>query len=293
MNLSDGALFTGLPMWANPDWRGTFYPSHMSMRDSLSEYAGWFSAVEGNTTFYSGAPSVNTIRLWRDAAPAHFKFCFKLPSAFTHDARLTNVDDGIDEFIDRIAPLEERLGPVMVQLPRNFGEAEMDRLHHLLDRWPSHIGCSVEPRDPILFAKGAVEKNFNRLLITYNTDRVMLDTRALFSTPANNDSGLSVAQSEKPRRPLHVISTGLHPIIRFIGHSDMAINHQCFTPWIEQLCLWITQGKSPFLFVHTPDNRHAPTLARALLQRLAEHLPNHSILPDNTEFPAERQHSLF
>lgn len=87
----------------------------------------------------------------------------------------------------------------------------------------------------------------NRLLITYSVNRVMLDVRPVFSTPHEGHAGLAHAQQEKPKLPLHVLSTGQQPIIRFIGHIDKAINTRYFTPWIEQLSLWIKQGKPLFI----------------------------------------------
>src|SRR5690554_7742855 len=83
----------------------------------------------------------------------------------------------------------------------------------------------------------------------------MLDVRPLFSTPASGHPGLRKAQGEKPKRPLHVLSTGERPLVRFIGHLDMAINEGYFEAWIPRLALWIKQGKTPWLMVHTPDNR--------------------------------------
>jgi uncharacterized protein YecE (DUF72 family) len=117
----------------------------------------------------------------------------------------------------------------------------------------------------------------------------MLDVRPLFATPAGTDTRLIKAQGEKPKRPLHVISTANMPIVRFIGHCDMAINDRLFMPWCERLALWIKQGKTPFLFVHTPDNRQAPQLARRFYARLAERVE----LPPLEAFPGERQSALF
>ena len=62
-----------------------------------------------------------------------------------------------------------------------------------------------------------------------------------------------------PKLPLHVLSTANYPVIRFIGHIDKTINSDYFTAWKARLKLWISQGKTPFLFVHTADNREAPT----------------------------------
>lgn len=282
------SLYLGLPMWANGDWRGSLYPRHATAEDFLGDYARVFSCVEGNTTFYSGAPREATVAGWARQTPESFRFCFKLPARLTHEQRLAGIDTELDAFLTRLAPLGPRLGPVMIQLPRDFGEDEMPRLERVLDRWPSDIPCSVEVRASEFFHKGRAEQQLNRLLITHCVDRVMLDVRPLFATPAGDDSHLQRAQAEKPKRPLHVLSTGNRPIVRFIGHLDEAINTARFTPWIERLELWINQGKTPFLFVHTPDNRQAPQLARTLHEGLSARG-----FPSLPAFPGERQASLF
>lgn len=282
-------LHLGLAMWANADWRGSLYGPYDDGRETLADYARVFSCVEGNTTFYSGAPRAEVVAGWARQAPPDFRFCFKLPAALTHEARLEGVEAETDAFIERLAPLHDRLGPTMIQLPRDFGAEELDRLSHILGRWPKTLPCAVEVRDSVFFHKGAAERALNRLLISHSVDRVMLDTRALFATPAGDDERLQKAQKEKPRRPLHVISTGSRPLVRFIGHFDDAINHARFTPWIERLALWIEAGKTPILFVHTPDNRLAPQLARAFYERLQARVA----LPMLAPFPGEGQSALF
>lgn len=282
-------LHLGLAMWANPDWRGSLYPPHGGQEDWLGDYADVFSAVEGNTTFYSGAPKVETVASWARQAPEGFRFCFKLPASLTHEARLVDVEAGVEAFIERLAPLHDRLGPIMVQLPRDFGADELPRLEYLLSRWPANIPCAVEVRHSEFFHKGCVEVTLNRLLISHGVERVMLDVRPLFSTPPGNHPRLLKAQSEKPKCPLHVISTANSPLVRFIGHVDEEINVRYFSPWIDRFCLWINQGKSPFLFVHTADNRQAPQLARRLYAMVASRLGKEEL----GEFAGERQVSLF
>lgn len=280
-------LYLGLPMWANQDWQGSLYARH-AKSDLLSDYAAVFSSVEGNTTFYSGAPKAETIAAWARQAPVHFRFCFKLPASVTHDQRLTNLDD-VWAFLTALTPLHDRLGPTMVQLPRDFGPNELPQLEALLKGWPARLPCAVEVRHPDFFHKGEAEKALNRLLITYCANRVMLDVRPVFSTPANGHLGLVHAQQEKPKLPLHVLSTGNFPVIRFIGHIDKTINTGYFAPWKEQLKLWISQGKTPFLFVHTADNLESPDMARQLYNALGEL----TCLPPLSAFPGETQSQLF
>ncbi|QTF94303.1 DUF72 domain-containing protein [Halomonas sp. BM-2019] len=273
-------------MWANPEWRGSLYPAGGG---GLAEYARVFDTVEGNTTFYSGAPRAETVAGWARQAPPGFHFCFKLPAALTHERRLVGVEAELDAFLEALSPLHDRLGPMMIQLPRDFGAEELPRLAALLARWPAGLPCAVEVRHPEFFHKGAEEVALNRLLISHGVDRVMLDVRPLFSTLAEAHPGLARAQREKPRLPLHVLSTGEKPLVRFIGHLDPLINERCFRPWIQRLVLWIKQGKTPYLMVHTPDNRQAPELARRLLAALAERHP----LPPLPPFPGDTQTTLF
>ena len=280
-------LYLGMAMWANADWQGSLLPAHGDVE--LRDYASVFNAVEGNTTFYSGIPKAETVAAWAEQAPETFRFCFKLPSQLTHAKRLRDIDDEFERFIERLSPLKDRLGPIMIQLPRDFGQTELPALERLLTHWPREIPRAVEVRHSDFFHKGAPEQAFNRLLISQDANRVMLDVRALFATPPGLDNRLAKAQGEKPKVPLHVLCTAVNPIIRFIGHFDEAINHARFEPWIERLILWIKQGKTPFLFVHTPDNRQAPELARDFYNKIAERLE----LPPLAAFPGERQESLF
>ncbi|MCC5902156.1 MAG: DUF72 domain-containing protein [Halomonas sp.] len=280
-------LYIGLPMWANQDWLGSLYPRH-AKTELLSDYAAVFSSVEGNTTFYSGAPKPETVAAWARQAPAYFRFCFKLPASVTHDQRLTRPEDAW-AFLDALTPLHDRLGPTMVQLPRDFGPQELPQLEALLSQWPTHLPCAVEVRHPEFFHKGAAEQALNRLLITYSANRVMLDVRPVFSTPSHGHPGLAHAQQEKPRVPLHVLSTAQHPVIRFIGHIDKAINSSYFSPWKSRLALWISQGKTPFLFVHTADNCESPEMARILYKELQ----TLTSLPSLPPFASDKQSQLF
>ncbi|MCW4152100.1 DUF72 domain-containing protein [Halomonas sp. 18H] len=284
-----GRLHLGLPMWANDDWRGHLYPPHTSVDGNLEDYARVFSAVEGNTTFYSGSPRAATVAAWARRVPDDFRFCFKLPARITHERRLQGIEADIDTFLESLEPLKGQLGPLMVQLPRDFGAAELPKLQTLLGRWPSDLPCAVEVRHPDFFHKGEAEKNLNAMLISHGANRVMLDVRPLFSTPAAGHPGMLQAQAEKPRCPLHVISTSNFPVVRFIGHIEDTINLRYFEPWIARLKLWISQGISPFLFVHTADNKGSPEMARRLYAQLRDQLS----LPTLAEFAGERQSSLF
>jgi uncharacterized protein YecE (DUF72 family) len=134
----------------------------------------------------------------------------------------------------------------------------------------------------VFFAKGEAERQLNRLLHQRQMDRVILDSRALFATPAK-DPDSTATRHRKPRLPVHAVALGPHPLIRFIGHPEPMANERFLEPWLAKLGQWIGQGRQPFFFVHTPSNRDAPALARAFHRRLASRLD----LPPLPRWPAE------
>ncbi|MEF1219683.1 DUF72 domain-containing protein, partial [Photobacterium damselae] len=64
--------------------------------------------------------------------------------------------------------------------------------------------------------------------------------------------------------------TADNPMIRFIGHPDDLSNDPFFGNWLTRLPIWLNEGKQPYLFIHTPDNNHAPELATRLYALLKQ-----------------------
>ena len=136
----------------------------------LERYAARFNAVEVNTTFYR-SHRANTYGRWAQSTPRDFRFAVKLPRTITHHARLVGVDKLLDAFRTEVAPLGEKLGPLLVQLPPSLAfefstmAAFFQDLRH---RWPETIVC--EPRHPSWFTADA-----EALLIDYDIARVAAD----------------------------------------------------------------------------------------------------------------------
>ena len=82
----------------------------------LQRYAQVFDAVEVNATFYR-TPRAATFQRWAESVPDGFRFSLKLPRTLTHYARLREPEAGLDAFLARAAPLGEKLGAVLAQLP--------------------------------------------------------------------------------------------------------------------------------------------------------------------------------
>jgi uncharacterized protein YecE (DUF72 family) len=106
-------LRIGTAGWGLPRaWRGQF-PAEGSY---LERYAACFSAVEINSSFYRQHRRAVYER-WAAAVPPAFRFAVKIPRAITHDQRLVAADVLLEVFLEEVAGLDSRLGPLLVQLP--------------------------------------------------------------------------------------------------------------------------------------------------------------------------------
>jgi len=238
-------------------------------------YSQHFSSVEGNNSFY-GLPSVSSVKQWAEQTPEGFKFCFKFPRTISHGGNLLACDHLVEEFIQRLAPLDQRIGIIWLQLSQQFSPHHLDSLNHFLGKLPQQYHYAVEVRNLRLFDKADHEKKLNRILIQHGVNRVIFDTRSLFANPAEDDETLDAIR-KKPRVPTHVIATADRPLVRFISPLDLELAQASLRPWVNKLLHWIDQGKTPYIFFHTPGNENAPQLARWFSERIND--AKHDIKP--------------
>ncbi len=139
-----------------PEWRGSFYPEKFPTGKMLPYYAERFSTVEINYTFYR-MPNARTIAGWVAETPEGFAFTLKAPQRITHFARLREIADPLQYFLDTTAGLGPKLGPVLFQLPPSF-KKDPARLGGLLDRLPAGLRCALEFRHESWFADDVYER---------------------------------------------------------------------------------------------------------------------------------------
>lgn len=105
--------------WSFDEWRGGFYPAHLAHHHWLEFYARHFSAIEVDSTFHH-TPGTNAIAHWFDSTPEHFCFTCKMPREITHELRLRDCGAKVDAFLEGLAPLRNKLGCILIQLPPHF-----------------------------------------------------------------------------------------------------------------------------------------------------------------------------
>ena len=284
--------FLGCPDWACDDWVDSFYSTSNRQR-WLGQYTRVFNSVEGNSTFY-GLPKLETVRRWADSAAAGFEFVLKFPRVISHDKELVHANRNVDAFLEVLQILKDanRLGPAFLQLPPSFSGRQLSDLAAFLEKLPGEFEYSVETRHLDYFDQGPVEQEFTHLLREQNIDRMLFDSRALFSSPPTDDWEVE-SQGRKPRSPVRQTVTGSRPVLRLIGRNDVPSVRPWMEQWAKIVAGWIEQGLTPYIFTHAPNNEYAPTAARQFHSILAEHIAN---LPPLPAWPAEetqKQQSLF
>ncbi|MBI4446061.1 MAG: DUF72 domain-containing protein [Acidobacteria bacterium] len=148
-------IYIGTSGYSYSQWKKKFYPEKLPSKKFLSYYAGQFSTVEINNTFYR-SPSVSLAESWSAQVPQSFRFSLKLNQKITHQKRLNEVDEDMKWFLSGAAGLETKLACVLVQLPPYFRK-ETSLLQDFLEKFSATVRLAVEFRHPSWFTTDVLE----------------------------------------------------------------------------------------------------------------------------------------
>lgn len=136
----------------------------------LARYASVFNGVEINSTFYRRHKS-STFARWAETVPDDFKFSVKIPKDITHIRAMKDIDEPLATFLEDIASLGQKRGPLLYQLPPSlvFDAGQLDRtLQVMREADPGQIVIEVRH-------KSWASAEAKDLLETYAIDRVLAD----------------------------------------------------------------------------------------------------------------------
>lgn len=265
-------LHVGCAMWTHRAWPAT--------SQKLRSYAGWCNAVEGNTTFYA-TPTRDTVASWAAQTGPEFRFVVKLPKHITHERRLTDVDAELRRFLDAIEPLGPRTHALWVQLPASFGPDDVATLARFLGQLPRSERTAVEVRHPAFFTDRDAERALEAALAPTATEWIPFDTTVFFRASPTTAAERE-AWARKPRLPPRTRALTDRPIVRYLGRDDAGATAAGWRGWVELVVDWLRDGRSPTVFIHTPDNVDAPMLARRFHDEVRSRLPAVAALPEIT-----------
>ena len=271
-------LHVGCAMWTLPSWQGRFVASRLPAHERLRAYAAWCNAVEGNTTFYA-IPSRDTVAAWAKQTGPDFRFVLKFPRVITHERRLGGVEREVRAFLDAVEPLGPRAHALWIQLPRSFAAVDVPVLRSFLRRLPAAHRYGVEVRHPAFFTDTGSTALLEETLATVGAEWIPFDTTTLFRAPPTSDAERD-AWVNKPRTRRRTVALTDRPILRYLGRDDPAHTVAGWQGWIAVVAGWLREGRSPTVFVHTPDNADAPALARRFHDEVRRKVPGVEPLPE-------------
>jgi uncharacterized protein YecE (DUF72 family) len=134
-------------------------------------------------------------------------------------------------------------------------------------------------RHRAFFDDPSTGQQLERALAAVGAEWLTFDTSVLFDGPPVSAAERE-AWTKKPRLPRRTRALTSHPVVRYIGRDDPARTVAGWQPWLEVVAGWLREGRSPTVFVHTPDNVEAPELARRFHEQARALVPEVAPLPE-------------
>ena len=115
----------------------------------LETYIRHFTTVEINNSFYR-LPEPPSLEAWRDSTPADFVFAMKASRFLTHNKKLKDPENALENFLPRAELLGAKLGPILFQLPPHW-KINLERLDQFLSTLPKTHRYAFEFREHTWF----------------------------------------------------------------------------------------------------------------------------------------------
>jgi uncharacterized protein YecE (DUF72 family) len=228
-------------------WKGPFYPEKLREAAMLDFYAQHFDTVELNNSFYR-LPSESAFDEWRDATPENFVFAVKASRFLTHNKKLKDPENAVDNLIPRAVRLNRKLGPLLFQLPPKW-RINAERLRGLLQILPAELRYTFEFRE--------------LSWITAEVCRILREFNAAFCIYelAGYHSPLSITADFAYVR-LHGPATG-----KYQGSYS---EHQ-LCRWARQIDSWSKQLTAVYVYFDNDESGYAATNALRLKDMIFGH----------------------
>lgn len=235
----------GTSGWSYRNWQGPFYPPRLPSGQWLGFLAERLRTVEINASFYCPQPAERLAR-WAAATPAGFRFAVKAWRALTHHHRLARCGELARGFVAGLAPLGDKLGPVLLQLPPRF-PADPERLDAFLATLPTGRQYACELRDPSWWSD------------------------ATLATLARHGAAFCVFELAALRSPRLVTTDFVY--LRLHGHERRyrgAYGDALLRGWAGWLGGELTQGRDVWAYLDNTDEADHAVRDALTLQRLLE-----------------------
>ncbi|OEU79612.1 MAG: hypothetical protein BA865_10990 [Desulfobacterales bacterium S5133MH4] len=235
-------LRIGTSGWTYDHWKKLFYPENLPKSRWLEYYGKHFDTVELNATFYR-LPKPKTFENWKRRTPDYFLWAVKANKYITHTKRLKEPVEALERFYAAASGLEEKLGPILFQLPPSlsFDEKKFNNFCQYLNPSQRH---TLEVRHP-----------------SWISDR-------LFSILKKFNIALCIADTAG-RYPYHEVVTADFLYIRLHGSKKLYASEYSegeLQAWAEKITGW---SKDTYLYFDNDFGGYAVKNAKRLKKILA------------------------
>ena len=241
-------LYLGTSGWSYADWEGTLYPEGLPPGARLAEFAKHYATVEIDSTFY-GTPRRSTVEKWREVVPEGFLFAAKFPQEITHEKNLVGGEELAETFVQTMGLLDDRLGPLLLQLPPSFTVEGMGVLEDFLDALPEGFRYAVEVRHRSWLGSDLPE---------------ML-----------REHGAALTLIDYPRMPRMEEATAGFVYIRWLGdrrefpsgHTHAKRDRRGDLEWwSERVDRFLSEGREVFAYANNHYQNHSPSTLQQFLE---------------------------
>ncbi len=255
------SIHIGTSGWRYKEWGKKFYPEKTTQEEFLPYYASKFDTVEINTSFYH-LPKMETYIHWKEETPPKFLFAVKMSRYVTHILRLEGAKLAILNFMKRAAALEEKMGPILVQLPPNL-KSDRKKLVKLFSdlRSAQKIVQMGNKKLAVRFALEVRNKSW------YEPK----EYAALIELLKENGMALVFGHSSKYPYPENEPITTDFVYLRFHGPKKFAgsLYGKKLQTWVPKIRRWSRQGIDVFAYFNNDMQAYAikdVTLLKSLLR---------------------------
>jgi uncharacterized protein YecE (DUF72 family) len=225
----------------------------------LEVYARGFRTVEVDSTAY-GIPSDPAVQGWRARVPPGFVFALKVPQEITHERRLRDTVVLLRRFLDRVAQLDDHLGPLLVQLSPGFRATDGNRavLREFIGALPEEYRWAMEFRHPGWMSAATFELLKSRNVATVLVDGRWIRRELMAELAIEPTADFSYVRWMGTNRSLTDFSRPL------LARADDLVW------WSEVIATLAARVRSVYGYVSNTYDGHAPHSARELQQLVGQ-----------------------
>ncbi len=239
-----GKIHIGTSGWHYKNWMGSFYPDGIKSPAFLDYYVKFFRTVEINNSFYR-LPSRGTFALWKRTVPHDFVYAVKANQFITHMKQLREPKQHFNNFIGHADALEEKLGPILFQLPPDWN-FNYERLVNFVNILPSSFRYAIEFR------------NYS----WYN--------QQVYDLLHQKNIAFCIYEIDDHMSPMPVTAEYLYVRLHGpAGECAGSYNESALARWVSQCKTWTAEGRDVYFFFDNNQQGYAACNAQRMLELAA------------------------